>query len=291
MKENKKSINNQQYIQKLINIDMLLQGKACGDIFPSLSTLKIVNTIKSQEFYPELPSSQKITSTVITSADKNAILNLLSLARINFEKFDKAIIIFNHSIDSDENSTAVRIGNNSDIFNKYGNGRLDTIPRYFKLDGILKENQKRIKYKMDPSDPPKIPPSFLGKVLSFFGLINERKRFLPTSPNRTPNRTPDRTSLVVDRSTGNETISSPYINTPNTDEKNNLLSTDNVNGSPLNKIGYDIDSDNKTRKTKKKGGTSHKPKFTRRKNKKSPKRKTIKKRKMPKRNAKTRRNK
>lgn len=39
---------------------------------------------------------------------------------------------------------------------------------------------------------------------------------------------------------------------------------------------------------KRKGGTSHKT-VTRRKNKKSPKRKTIKKRKMPKRNAKTRR--
>jgi hypothetical protein len=278
MKENKKSINNQQYIQNLINIDMLLQGKACGDIFPSLSTLTIVNTIKSQEFYQELPSSQKITSTVITSADKNAILNLLSLARINFEKFDKAIIIFNHSIDSDENSTAVRIGNNSDIFNEYGNGRLDTIPKFFKLGGILEENQRRIQYNMDPNPPPEIPSSFLGKVLSFFGSINVRKRVLPKSPDRT---------LVVDRSIGKETQPSPYSRTPSTDEKkNNLFSTGNVNGSPLNKIGDDIASD---KKTKKKGGTSHKPKFTRRKTKNSPKRKTIKKRKMPKRNAKTRR--
>ena len=45
------------------------------------------------------------------------------------------------------------------------------------------------------------------------------------------------------------------------------------------------------RHNRKGGSKSHKPKFTRRKNKKSPKRKTIKKRKMPKRKNKTRRNK
>ena len=133
-----------EYIKNLIEIDMLQQGKESGDMFPTLSTLKIVNHLKSEELYKNLPSSSKITSTVITSADKNAILNLMSLARLNPINFDKAIIIFNHGIDSDENSTAVRIGNNNDIFNEHGNGLLESLPRFFKLDRILKENQRII---------------------------------------------------------------------------------------------------------------------------------------------------
>jgi len=83
--------------------------------------------------------------------------------------------------------------------------------------------------------------------------------------------------------------------TPYSDKKKeNLFGINNVDGSPPPKIDvhdYSDEDNSFTRRARKKGGTSHKPKFTRRKNKNSSKRKTIKKRKMPKRKNKTRRNK
>lgn len=313
----KKSQDQNTYITNLIQIDMFLQGKESGDILPALSTLKIVNDIKSKVDYVNLPSSFKITSTVITSADKNAILNLLSLARINHEKFDKSIIIFNHSIASDENSTAVRIGDNRDIFNDYYHGKLDSIPKYFKLEEILTNNRVRIRDNIDPTNigsrqKEVTNNSYISRVVDFFSSLTNRFRSQPSSQSCPIYSSPTGKKTKTDSSV--DPYQSQYSQyTPNDSDKQSQtgLRGVSVDVSPVrtgvnNELEQEKNSPEKSpdkrRKTsnteiggRDKGGSrkhhiqTHKSVTRRKTTTKSSKRKTIKKRKMQKRNSKTRR--
>jgi hypothetical protein len=362
-----------QYIQNLLEIDARLRGKASGDILPTLSTLPIVQNINN----PQSIYQNKITSTIVTSGDENAILNLLLLAKLNPDIFDKVLILTTNTVDGSENAVAVRIGDNSDIFNEYDHGRLDSLLTYTSLNYILNSNVELLNDEQtERTFIQWVNDSFLGYFTNKNTSQNKNKGNVPTIITETP-ISPDviksesfrsfLDSIISDKSdsynvarelniVGINTMESLIGNKdklPDTiDEefkKKILTKLENLDSnqkqtierkstsseelpvttqgrkvsieSPVKdrsrsreKVGtsseeppvttqgrkVSIESPVKDRsRSREKVGTSdrvggrksHKPKFTRRKNKNSSKRKTIKKRKMPKRKNKTRRNK
>ena len=152
------------YIKNLLEIDARLRGKASGDILPTLSTLPIV-----KQFNSDLSGS--ITSTIVTSGDQNAILNLLLLAKLNPDVFDKVIILTSNTVDGNQNEVAIRIGDNSDIFNEYNHGKLDSLLTYHHLQNILKSNITLLK-----EDDYSLYDSLLG----YFWNKNEKSKVITT---------------------------------------------------------------------------------------------------------------
>lgn len=151
-KDKKKQL---EYIKNLLEIDARLRGKAVGDILPTLSTLPIV--IKNNRDHAETP----ITCTIVTSGDENAILNLLLLAKLNQGIFDRVLILTSNNVSGNQNEVAIRIGNNTDIFNEYNHGKLDSLLKYGVLKNILDENTQFIRdiQQLQSQQTPRESPS------------------------------------------------------------------------------------------------------------------------------------
>ena len=269
----------------LINFNKYILAKGFGDVGGPLTTLKIVDDIKKKALYRkkkntytdedeyemappntppgELPYELEFDNikydkcvnpirVVLDTGDYNAFLNLLLFAKCNSSIFNNVLIVSGATLHNEDNIIAFRTGDNKDVLSSKKNGKL--------------KNEK--KYE------------FMAYLINFiresFSVNNAGTGVYNGTPDAKTNQGDPNQSSTTDGTYGTEyTVQSPpYISKGDEDVKS---------------LNFDDDNSNMSGGTG--GRKSHKPKFTRRKNKKSSKRKTIKKRKMPKRKNKTRRNK
>jgi hypothetical protein len=276
----------------LIKFNYYILAKGFGDIGGPLTTLKIVDDIKKKALYrkkkniftnkedeyemapPNTQPNQLLWAlkfnnikyekcvnpirVVLDTGDYNAFLNLLLFAKCNSSIFNNVLIVTGATLNNEDNIIAFRTGDNKDVLSSKKNGKLKNEKKYEFMAYLI---------------------NFIRKIFSVKKIQGDLTS--PSSPNVNTsaatdlhNRTPsDAKTTEVDPNQSNittagteYTVQSPQYGSPEF--------LDFGNDSSMSGIG---------------GRKSHKPKFTRRKNKKSPKRKTIKKRKMPKRKNKTRR--